>query len=211
VTIEEKTPLLAVVEHGHEAAFDVLLKFCPMVDINIVCCDWKIEGLYSMATALDKAFVSKHKWAPLMLERLISLGAKSADDLPRTARENPFLKFEEHFPSARLSNLEMKDIEYFKSMASKPGHLLTEPSARNNVTVARPWSWPDTPNGDQALQGVIATIKEHLTLSRVNTIEEQRRLIRQLFLEWHPDKQLESQSLATKVFPWLQELRQKIL
>uniref|UniRef100_A0A7S0BCF1 Uncharacterized protein n=1 Tax=Pyrodinium bahamense TaxID=73915 RepID=A0A7S0BCF1_9DINO len=39
---------------------------------------------------------------------------------------------------------------------------------------------------------------------------EKHRMIRQLFLEWHPDKRLGEQGLATKVFQWLQTAKESL-
>jgi len=203
-----------------------------MVDINVVCYEWAIERAYKRYTALDRAIMSKHKCAPFMLERLISLGAASADDLPLNMRKNPFYTWEEHFPDAKFSRAEIDDIAYYKKMASTEGgdksvfRAFLSPSetgqgdskkdvkeARSFEAKARPWNFPDrAQNGtDKALEGAIAAIKERIFQARAATIKEQQRLLRQFFLQWHPDKQRENQSLATKVFQWLQELREKTL
>lgn len=46
--------------------------------------------------------------------------------------------------------------------------------------------------------------KHQLQSSEVSSSEEKQRLLRPLFLTWHPDKRPEQVELATQVFQWLQ-------
>eukprot|EP00747_Dinoflagellata_sp_TGD_P073237 gnl/TRDRNA2_/TRDRNA2_157808_c2_seq4.p1 gnl/TRDRNA2_/TRDRNA2_157808_c2~~gnl/TRDRNA2_/TRDRNA2_157808_c2_seq4.p1 ORF type:complete len:254 (+),score=59.93 gnl/TRDRNA2_/TRDRNA2_157808_c2_seq4:90-851(+) len=54
---------------------------------------------------------------------------------------------------------------------------------------------------------VLAELQERIEAARDGDPEARHRLLRELFLLWHPDKQPDNVELATRIFQWLQEVR----
>mmetsp|Transcript_26613 Transcript_26613/g.55240 ORF Transcript_26613/g.55240 Transcript_26613/m.55240 type:complete len:177 (-) Transcript_26613:6-536(-) len=72
-----------------------------------------------------------------------------------------------------------------------------------------PWRWPPGPPQDEPeLDSTLAGIRERLRGLGAESAEDRLRLLRPLFLEWHPDKRPQDQELATKVFQWLQLVKE---
>lgn len=90
---------------------------------------------------------------------------------------------------------------------AKPG---SGPQAAGNGSAhCVPWRWPPgPPEDDPQLDSTLAGIRERLKGLSTDTLEERMRLLKPLFLEWHPDKKPQDQELATKVFQWLQLVKE---
>jgi len=67
------------------------------------------------------------------------------------------------------------------------------------------------PNNDPEFQDTILAIEQSLRdASGGGSKQAQQQLLRQLILQWHPDRQLENPELGSKVFRWLQSARKKL-
>ena len=224
--IEEKTALMVAVEEGNHEAFDLLLGFRHLVDVNVICREWSLSAAYKTYTALD---IGRHcvraghpKCAKPMVRQLLAQGAKSAEDLAvPPGRQNPFLKWREYFPDAKLENI---GAEYATGEGEDVGPD-AGPQPSTNRREASPvrysrippkihpgfaWSFPDLAvEDDMEFSAVVASIKKDLRAQSCAEAEDRQRLLRQLFLEWHPDKRRGEVALATKVFQWLQGLKEQ--
>jgi len=233
--IEEKTPLIAAVESMQHVVVELLLDYPHLVDVNVVCYEWSIGGAYKRYTALDVAKLLVRldllPGAEAVVDQLVAAGARCVDEVGCPVRENPFLKCKEYFPDQTLTRLEINEIDsqlYGGSNSpeatkgtgaftgapppsSSSGTAQSNPptGSRENHVNCGPWRWPPRPSleEDAELDDAFFEIKQRLQGLAADGLEERQRLLRQLFLEWHPDKRPMEQSLATKVFQWLQAVR----
>ncbi|CAJ1421717.1 unnamed protein product, partial [Effrenium voratum] len=215
--IEEKTALMAALEEGHKEIFDFLVSHL-WVDVNAVCCEWSLSAAYKTYTALDVGQVlvraGQDKGAKRMVRQLLARGGKSAETLPLAERENPFLKWKEHFPDGDIDNIGAEfatgSTNYGPNYGPAPAKPKMKPApppapAPEPVQPAcSPWQFPPHDESSTELNGAIAALKQRLLAQGV---QDKPRLLRQLFLEWHPDKRLEEAELATQVFQWLQAVK----
>ncbi|CAK9089210.1 Aspartate-semialdehyde dehydrogenase [Durusdinium trenchii] len=225
--IEEKTPLIAAVEEGHQDMFDLLLSYQHLLDVNAVCCEWSLSAAYKFYTALDVGRVCararKTKKEKQMVERLLSRGGKSAEELPAPfERENPFLRWKEHFPDGNLDNIgtEFATGSTGSAAPTGPNYGPSAPprspreagprkgrSTAVDVPSGQGWQFPPEVSLDEEVLKAVSSLKHQLQSSEVSSSEEKQRLLRPLFLTWHPDKRPEQVELATQVFQWLQAIK----
>ncbi|CAE7941203.1 asd [Symbiodinium necroappetens] len=224
--IEEKTALMVAVEEGNQEAFDLLLGFHHLLDVNVICREWSLSAAYKTYTALDigrNCVRAGHpKCAKPMVRQLLAQGAKSAEALEvPPGRQNPFLKWREYFPDAKLDNIgaeyatgEGEDVRPDAGPQRSTNQREASPVRYSRIPPKTlpgfAWNFPDLAvEDDMEFSAVVASIKKTLRAQSCAEAEDRQRLLRQLFLEWHPDKRRGEVALATKVFQWLQRLKEQ--
>jgi len=233
--VEERTPLIAAVEAGHLGVFDLLLGYRHLVDVNAVCLEWSITDCYKRYTALDLGRVCEknraHTAAAVMVQRLLAAGGRPAEELPHPRRDNPFLQWQKHFPDANLHNIGTEHagnsfggsagVDYGPDPDHGPGGWPGEPPPAAGGPQPPPppgvrrghggggWRLPPVPpSSGKGLEAAVTQLKQRLLATGDKTPEERQRFLRHLFLEWHTDKNPSAQELATKVFQWLQGVKE---
>ena len=220
---------MAAVEEGCQAAFDLLLSYGHLLDVNVVCREWSLTAAYKTYTALDigrYCIRAGHpKCAKQMVKQLLAKGAKSAEDLAAPPGcQNPFVKWREYFPDAKLENIgaeyatgegDEMGPEYGPRAPESQKKRQPSPVRYSHIPPTAPtaftWKFPDlATEEDMEFAAVIDSIKKNLRAQSCTEPEDRQRLLRQLFLEWHPDKRIAEVVLATKVFQWLQCLKEQM-
>ena len=95
----------------------------------------------------------------------------------------------------------------YSGESAKPPPKSKTPPTSNPPFTSKHVSVGETQH-DVELQSTVTDLSRRLDALQEASIEERQRLLRDLFREWHPDKRLGEERLATKVFQWLQHIKE---
>lgn len=197
---EERTALIAAVEAGWLSAVQAIIGFAEdgRADINVVCFDWTPDGqggagLRDGQTALDRARL--YHYEDIEAELLRAGGKSAKEGLPQPEkRENPFAARQKQ-DKGENDNRGWRQQEH-----------------KNRYADFSFVEFGENFKMDAEMQGIIDGLQIELTeMGSAGSSEgEQRTQFRKLAARWHPDKHPdEKKSLATRVFQWLQRVKDK--
>ena len=153
-----------------------------------MCCEWSLSAAYKTYTALDVGQVlvraGQDKGAKRMVRQLLARGGKSAETLPLAERENPFLKWKEHFPDGDIDNIGAEfatgSTNYGPNYGPAPAKPKMKPApppapAPEPVQPAcSPWQFPPHDESSTELNGAIAALKQRLLAQGVQDARDMR-------------------------------------